>query len=341
MILSHIALSGFRGFKRPVRIEFSPAYTVIDGRNGSGKSTICDAVEFALTGTISKYLEASSARETVTDYIWWCGDSDDKVDRYVEVEFQNSSGSYCIRRTPYGSPDEDVAAILVNLVDVEAAPPGALRQVCSATIIRDEHIARLSLDLKDVDRYSLLLEAIGASDADEWVRRSATLLSSASDRLKVTTRELEATRIEMRNSVMELDRIRTQLSESTVFENSVAALQELLKSTAPAEEIGNVGRSRLADIASRVDVLQKLLNDSPEIERIRQELPTLDPIIDELHSALVLSEAELGRRVEALGSHSSSSTSPIKHNRFNGLLCWGRTLGCMRSTVHFAIARLI
>ena len=258
MILSHIDLSGFRGFKHPVRIEFSPAYTVIDGRNGSGKSTICDAVEFALTGTISKYLDATSARETVTDYIWWCGDTDDKVDRYVEVGFRNGSAVHCIRRTPYGSSDAEVSTILDKLVDVEAAPPGALQQVCNATIIRDEHIVRLSLDLKDVDRYSLLREAIGASDADEWIRRSSTLLSAASDRLKSTTRELETMRADMRSSVNELDRVRTQLSESTAFESAVSALQELLKSTAPIEEISNVGRRRLAEIGSLVGMLREL-----------------------------------------------------------------------------------
>ena len=327
MILSHIALSGFRGFKRPIRIGFSPAYTVIDGRNGSGKSTICDAVEFALTGTISKYLDASSARETVTDYIWWCGDSDDKVDRYVEVGFQNGSAMHCIKRTPYGSSDIDISAIVGKLVDVEAAPPGAIQQVCNATIVRDEHIARLSLDLKDVDRYSLLQEAMGASDSDEWIGRSSALVSMASERLKATTRELETATIEMRNSVIELDRVRTQLSETLAFETSVAALHDLLDSTAPVEELGVVGRKRLADIGSLLDILQKLLSDWPEIERIRQELPALDPNIDALRSALVESEAELARHVEALRSRTSSSDISRQARQIQQLVMLGRDIG--------------
>ena len=327
MILSHIDLSGFRGFKHPVRIEFSPAYTVIDGRNGSGKSTICDAVEFALTGTISKYLDATSARETVTDYIWWCGDTDDKVDRYVEVGFRNGSAVHCIRRTPYGSSDADVSSILDKLVDVEAAPPGALQQVCNATIIRDEHIARLSLDLKDVDRYSLLREVIGASDADEWIRRSSTLLSAASDRLKSTTRELEAMRVEMRSSVNELDRVRTQLSESTAFESAVSALQELLKSTASIEEISNVGRRRLAEIGSLVGMLRELVNGWGEIERIREQLPTLEPNIDRLQLAVVDAEGELERHVGALLSRTSSSDLARRAREIEHLAVLGRDIG--------------
>ena len=327
MILSHVALSGFRGFKRPVRMEFSPDYTVIDGRNGSGKSTICDAVEFALTGTISKYLDATSARETVTDYIWWCGDSDDEVDRYVEVGFRNGSITQSVRRTPYGSADKDISALVDRLVDVEAAPPGALRQVCNATIIRDEHIARLSLDLKDVDRYALLREAIGASDADEWMRRSTALLSMASDRTKVTTRELEAATIEVRSSVAELDRIRTQLSESAAFEKAVSALQHLLESTAPVEEIGDVGRRRLAEIGSLLDVLQRLLDEWTEIDAIREELPARDPRIEKLRSALVDSEKELASHVEALQSRTPSSDLSRQASQVQHLVLLGRDIG--------------
>ncbi len=327
MILSHVELSGFRGFKHSVRIEFSPAYTVIDGRNGSGKSTICDAIEFALTGTISKYLDATSARETVTDYIWWCGDTDEKVDRYVEVGFRNGSAIHCIKRTPYNSADTDVSSILDKLVDAEAAPPGALQQVCNATIIRDEHIVRLSLDLKDVDRYSLLREAIGASDADDWIGRSSTLLSAASDRLESTSRELETMRVEMRSSVIELDRVRTQLSESIAFENAVSALQELLKSTAPIEEISNVGRRRLAEIVSLVSELRELVEEWVAIERIRQELPTLEPNIDGLQMAVVDAEAEFERHVEALRSHTSSSDLARRARQIEHLVVLGRDIG--------------
>jgi len=124
VILSHIALSGFRGFKNPIRIELSPAYTVIDGRNGAGKSTVCDAVEFALTGTISKYLDASSDRESISDYIWWCGDSDENVDRYVEVGFRSGSETFRIKRTPYGTNEIEAPDIGSLLVDVDAAPTG-------------------------------------------------------------------------------------------------------------------------------------------------------------------------------------------------------------------------
>ena len=329
MILSHVALSGFRGFKRPIKIEFSPAYTVIDGRNGAGKSTICDAVEFALTGNISKYLDASSARESVTDYIWWCGDSDEKVDRYVEVGFRNDSSTHCIKRTPFGATDIEMSDLIVKLVDVESAPPGALEQVCNATIIRDEHIARLSLDLKDVERYSLLREAIGASDSDQWIRRSSALLSMASEKLKAATQELDRANFEVRNSVVELDRVRTRLSESPALGNAVSSLRELLGSTASVEKIGDLGRRRLAEIGSVLDLLQSLLKDWPNIERVRSEISTSDTEVETLRSALAKSEGELETHFEELRSRPPSSALSQQARQLQQLVTLGKDIGLL------------
>lgn len=73
MKLDFIEVSGFRGFRDKVRIEFGGGFTVISGRNGVGKSAICDAIEFALTGQIGKYTVESAAKENASDYYWWRG----------------------------------------------------------------------------------------------------------------------------------------------------------------------------------------------------------------------------------------------------------------------------
>src|SRR6056297_433538 len=87
MKLKFVEMSGFRGYCEPVRIEFGSDATIIDGRNGVGKSSIFDAVEFALTGSIAKYQDAKANQETVDDYIWWLGDSHGPDERYVTVGF--------------------------------------------------------------------------------------------------------------------------------------------------------------------------------------------------------------------------------------------------------------
>jgi hypothetical protein len=57
----------------PLEIECGPAFTVICGRNGTGKSSICDSLEFVLTGTLERYQEESERGEKISDYLWWRG----------------------------------------------------------------------------------------------------------------------------------------------------------------------------------------------------------------------------------------------------------------------------
>jgi hypothetical protein len=147
--LTHVDLCGFRGFHKPLRIDFPDGFTIIDGRNGVGKSTIFDAVEFALTGTIAKYGEATAAGETIANYVWWIGEGKAPLDRYVEVGFRGGEDELVLRRTRLsdGEPST-LPSVLNQLCDAATMPKSPLSQLCAASIIRDEHIAALSLDLR-------------------------------------------------------------------------------------------------------------------------------------------------------------------------------------------------
>jgi len=55
MKLDFVEMAGFRGFREKTRFDFPAGFAVLTGRNGVGKSTILDAIDFAVTGTINKF----------------------------------------------------------------------------------------------------------------------------------------------------------------------------------------------------------------------------------------------------------------------------------------------
>jgi DNA repair exonuclease SbcCD ATPase subunit len=91
MRISFVELAGFRGFKDRTRFDFPSGFVVLTGRNGAGKSTVLDAIDFALTGTIDKYAETKAKGGGLDSHIWWVGDGQPK-EHFVRVGFRDSEG---------------------------------------------------------------------------------------------------------------------------------------------------------------------------------------------------------------------------------------------------------
>ncbi len=178
MRLDFIEICGFRGFRDLVRINFGRGFTVITGRNGVGKSTLCDAVEFAITGSIDKYAVEKAAKESLSDYLWWRGEGVPKA-HYVTASFIDDDGKpFTIKRTRESGSDrspEEIKAALCR----GPAPDDALRQLTRTSIIRDEWIAALSLDLTETERFDLVRSALGAVEGSEAGSRAKEVVAAA------------------------------------------------------------------------------------------------------------------------------------------------------------------
>jgi len=86
MKLAFVEIAGFRAFKDKARFDLPGGFAVLTGRNGAGKSTVLDAVDFALTGTINKYAVKDARGGGLADHIWWVGDGPPEA-QYVAVGF--------------------------------------------------------------------------------------------------------------------------------------------------------------------------------------------------------------------------------------------------------------
>lgn len=294
MKLAYVDLCGFRGYRKRVRIDFAEAFTILDGRNGVGKSTIFDAVEYALTGHLSKYKDAKADGETVADYIWWAGKGPAPADRYVEVGFIGKNGVVSIRRTEFQSPDDSsLVELTAELCDMELAPRDPLSQLCYTSIIRDEHIAGLSLDLKETERYVLLRDGLGANDSDNWVSRGAQVLAAAKKRSQTAQQEVATLNNDLTASTRRIDEARAKLVADNVITDAVTRLRVLTRSEAAPDQLGGPVREWIARAGEEIASLQRLASNWEAMERERQRLP------------------EFGRNREAASSEVATATQAV------------------------------
>ncbi|UMY18668.1 AAA family ATPase [Methylobacterium organophilum] len=301
MRLAYVDVCGFRGYRRRLRLDFADAFTVIEGRNGVGKSTVCDAVEFALTGTISKYPEAKAGRETVADYIWWSGEGPAPEAHYVEVGFHDEDELFVVRREQIAAFDEASLSVVVDrLCDRAMRPSHPVAQLCKASIIRDEHIAALSLDLSETDRYALLRDAIGATDADEWVERGRQLVLLAKKRRDAANAEAEAAAREAAQAARRIDELRAAIAEEGTVASAVARLQALIGSTAPADSMAEVARMAIVERAQREDEMQSLRAGWVDYETAKASLADLVSAVADTQQTLVVRQLELEDLLQAM-----------------------------------------
>jgi chromosome segregation protein len=291
MKLAYVNLCGFRGYRKPVRIDFASGFTIIDGRNGVGKSTIFDAVEFALTGSIGKYGNAKAAGESVADYLWWIGEGPPPEDHFVEVGFCDDEKEYSIRRTQFGKPDDDALQIISDkLFDRRLAPASALAQLCTSSIIRDEHIASLSLDLKEADRYALLRDALGAIDADVWITRAQHLITLAKRRVASVQQEVLVVNSEITVAARRIDEVRASLTTEATMAGAINRLRSFANTQIAPDLLTGPVRKQLAEDAAEIEALGWLADRWGAVAAQRLRIKEL---------ALALSAAERERESAA------------------------------------------
>jgi DNA repair exonuclease SbcCD ATPase subunit len=294
MKIERILISGFRGFRDRVDVRLAPGFTVIDGRNGVGKSTLFDAIEYSLTGNISKYNDMKADGESVKDYVWWKGDGPSPSERFVEVTFNDGEKAITIRRTPIEDPPGHILAQLeAGMVNAAIAPNTPLFQLCAASIIRDESIASLSLELTETQRYAKLRQAIGASDADNWAKRGATLVQLARKRSEQAKSEVSAANAAVAEASRRIDEARASLAPEAAISEASQMLGALLQSSANApDQLLSPGREFVAQRERRLRAIQEILDGWDGYLRDAKMVSESEAAIEAARAAVIAAQTE-------------------------------------------------
>lgn len=278
MRLDFIEVCGFRGFRDKLRVTFGSGFTVITGRNGVGKSTLFDAVEYALTGSIDKYTVEKAAQESLSDYLWWRGAG--RADAYyVTASFKGDAGEvFTVTRSRESGADKTPTEIEAALCR-NGRPDDALRQLCRTSIIRDEWIAALSVDLSETERFELVRGALGLGQGSDFGAKAKAVLKAAD----ATYASRKAAYAEVRD---QLTRILTQLAEAKdaiVRAGDVSeAMQTLVVATpnAPQDLVGRLaaGRAALATGRAQLGAIGEAIFQGREVLSLRRALESPEAV---------------------------------------------------------------
>lgn len=328
MRLAYVSICGFRGYRKPVCMEFSRSFTILDGRNGVGKSTVFDAVEFALTGTLTKYSDAKADGESIADYIWWNGQGEAPGDHYVEVAFEDDDGTLPIRRTRLKGPSRDeLEAVTLRLCDRKTMPKSPLQQLCASSIIRDEQIAALSLDLSEAERYSLLRGAMGATDASDWLDRGTKLHGSAKKRLQSAAEAAEAAGREVTAAVKRLDELRASLQDEAVVAAAAERLRSFVGSAAPVEWLAGPAREKLAASAGELQELAEVAHAWEEVAELRASQASLQEAVAKATIAVLEASDALAQSAGSPSPAVGSGSLERRAAALVALISAGRDIG--------------
>ena len=204
-----LRLDGFKSFRRPTEMHFSPGVSVLVGRNGSGKSNVVDALRWVLGENDLRSLRVQHARELRS-----AGTGSEPPARRVDVTALLTVNS------PRGTSRTVVrwlnGADTEWTLDAEPIAPGAAHRDFAGlrlqTVIRQGEVGRL-LWLQPEERAQVFATALRdhvPADGTDGVSQSDTLAQLLRGRVPSSDRQL------FDRVVQALERTRSDTSQGAV-----------------------------------------------------------------------------------------------------------------------------
>jgi chromosome segregation protein len=280
MRLSFVEVAGFRGFGERTRLDLSAGFTVLSGRNGSGKSTLLDAIEFTLTGTMSKFDVTSAKGGGLDEHIWWLGHG--KADNhYVSVGFVGDDGKpFQITRSRADGSDTSAEEVVRRLCNRRAVDNSSLETLIKTTLIRDESIAALSLDLPERARFAAVRAAIGGLMGPDYSKRTAEILAAAEGAKTRQEQRIRAGQEELGRLLGELTEVRSLAERSADLADALRVVESFMPGLSSAPSAVDRSSSLRRYVAEKRIALR-------EIEATRARTESLLPEVNYFNSPAV------------------------------------------------------
>lgn len=316
MKINFLDIAGFRGVKDRLHLKFSQGFVVISGRNGSGKSTICDAIEYVLIGKIRPIYTQPEKGETFSDYLWWRGKGSAK-EKYVSLGLIDDKGQeFMISRSESGkltvSGNHNIENLLCNL---ETSPPNCIKELCKTTIIRDEEITESSINLSETERFQFIRAALGLSDFPIIEKKANEVLDYLKDRYSELEKRYSIMRDRVYDGKRKISQMRVEATKSADTKISTGDIKEVLdvdisdetdlyKQAVDIIPTLRVQIDNLFRISNELEINQKQLNEI-KTDKYKKYIIRVERQVQISKASLIESEKKLEKLDRDIRHHQS------------------------------------
>lgn len=312
MKLHFVEMAGFRGIRDPLRLEFSDSCTVISGRNGVGKSTVCDAIEFAISGEIRKYRVEKAAQESFGDYVWWRGGVSPEQ-HFVKVGLvDEDQKQFEFIRSREDGLNVDIEELIRLLCSQSGAPLEPLAQICKTSIVRDEWIAAQSLDLKETERFELVSAALGELETSDYGEKASRVLRAAEGEYSIAESVYQEVRADLSSALETLSAERSRAIEVGSISSALASIARLIPelpegipaAIAAATKFLDDARQRIHALEEAAREARRIVDESRRLRsaELLQKRESLAKEIDQLRAAQNDCDSRISEAKTALDS---------------------------------------
>jgi DNA repair exonuclease SbcCD ATPase subunit len=166
----------------------------------------------------------------------------------VTASFVDRDGkSFSITRTRDGGADQVPAEIEAQLCQ-GAVPDEALKQLCKTSVIRDEWIASLSLDLSETQRFDLVRAALGSVEGADLAAKAKAVVSLTEAACGRVEESYQQARSVLQGGLVQL----SDANEAANRRSDISAAMTVLDRVTPPTA---------GELAQRIDLAQRTLPD--------------------------------------------------------------------------------
>ena len=315
--LDSITLSNLRKFGPDVTIELSPGATILLAPNGTGKTTVFEAIEFGLTGKIARL------RDDLMHVI-----RDDQAFAKVSLNFAGLTATSQVTAAGKVSQDGDLTALFpgipANDIPFLLRLTHLLDQRENEWIVKAEErdagsqLARLPIG-RDGSRARMTLPAVRRSLTDQKAREEETLIDFEKE-LNEWNRLIQERNAAAAGAVGALrprDHLARAISQAAAQTQSIDQIPMGLLSEPVSQDTLALAHSSLVEILrAKIERVQALITDLAEADGLVENFGSLRSRLEALN-------AQLASTTETLDTHSkvrSESAALLQEHQANILL---------------------